>query len=176
MNAINELTQGEVDALNEKTRVDLAESVEQYETKKKVQVSSAIQTIINVTESETHNIEFSGPAGSCTLKIMASPSQNILKDLFRIGSENKGGQEVSIEDEDQLCKILEHICIDPKIPYDVWKSGELSDELIATIIFELMKHKVSKHDEMVTEIETFRQDKRGAKNPGSKRATKKATK
>ncbi len=176
MKAIDKLTQEEADTLNEKTRADLAESVEAYETQKTAQVSSAIQTLINVTESETHDIEFSGPAGSCTLKIMASPSQNILKDLFRIGSENKGEQEVSIEDEDRLCKILEHICIDPKIPYDVWKSGQLSDELIATIIFELMKHKVSKHDEMVTEIETFRQDKRGAKNPGNKRATKKATK
>lgn len=176
MTDINELTQEEADALNKKTREDLAESVEQYETKKTAQVSSAIQTLINVTESETHEIEFSGPAGSCTLKIMASPSQNILKDLFRIGNKSEGDHEVSIEDEDKLCKILEQICIDPKIPYDVWKSGQLSDELIATIIFELMKRKVTKHEGMVKEIETFRQDKRGAKNPRNKRATKKAAK
>ena len=176
MKAINQLTAEEAEAINRKTRADLAKSVEQYETKKTAQVSSAIQTLINVTESETHEIEFSGPAGSCTLKIMASPSQNILKDLFRIGNKSEGDQKVSIEDEDKLCKILEQICIDPKIPYDVWKSGQLSDELIATIIFELMKRKVTKHEGMVKEIETFRQDKRGAKNPRNKRVTKKTTK
>ena len=176
MTELSIMTPEEADALNKKTRTDLAESVEQYETKKTAQVSSAIQTLINVTESETHDIEFSGPAGSCILKIMASPSQNILKDLFRIGSKNEGDYKVSIEDEDRLCKILEHICIDPKISYDMWKSGQLSDELIATIIFELMKRKVTKHEDMVTEIETFRPDKRRSTNPGSKRATKKAPK
>ena len=176
MTELSIITQEEADALNKKTRTDLAESVEAYEDQKTAQVSMAIRTLIEVTESETHDIEFSGPAGSCTLKIMASPSQNILKDLFRIGNESKGDHEVSIEDEDRLCKILEHICINPKIPYDVWKSGQLSDELIATIIFELMKRKVTKHEGMVTEIETFRQDKRRPKNPGNKRATKKATK
>ena len=176
MTELSIITQEEADALNVKTRADLAESVEQYEIKKTAQVSSAIQTLINVTESETHDIEFSGPAGSFTLKIMASPSQNILKDLFRIGNQSKEDHEISTEDEDRLCKILEHICIDPKIPYDVWKSGQLSDELIATIIFELMKRKVTKHEGMVKEIETFRPDKRGATNPGNKRATKKTTK
>ena len=176
MKTINELTQEEADALNEKTRTDLAESVEQYETKKTAQVSSAIQTLINVTESETHDIEFSGPAGSCTIKVMVSPPQKMLEDLFKIGGKAEGAQETSAEDEDRLCEILEYICVEPKIPYDVWMSGQLSDEIAAKIIFELMKHKVSKHDEMVTEIETFRSDKRGAKNPGSKRATKKATK
>ena len=176
MKAINELTQEEADTLNEKTRADLSESVEAYETQKTAQVSSAIQTLINVTESETHDIEFSGPAGSCTIKVMVSPPQRMLEDLFKIGGKAEGAQETSAEDEARLCEILEYICVEPKISYDVWMSGQLSDEIAAKIIFELMKHKVSKHDEMVKEIETFRQDKRGAKNPGNKRATKKATK
>ena len=176
MTDINDLTQEEADALNKKTRTDLAESVEQYETKKTAQVSSAIQTLINVTESETHDIEFSGPAGSCTIKVMVSPPQKMLEDLFKIGGKAEGAQETSPEDEDRLCEILEYICVEPKISYDVWKSGQLSDEIAAKIIFELMKHKVSKHDEMVTEIETFRPDKRGSKNLGNKRTTKKTTK
>ena len=176
MTELSIMTQEEADALNKKTRTDLAESVEQYETNKTAQVSSAIQTLINVTESETHEIVFSGPAGSCTIKVMVSPPQKMLEDLFKIGGKAEGAKETSPEDEDRLCEILEYICVEPKIPYDVWKSGQLSDEIAAKIIFELMKHKVSKHDEMVTEIETFRQDKRRATNPGNKRATKKATK
>ena len=176
MKAINELTQGEADALNKKTRVELAESVEQYETKKTAQVSSAIQTLINVTESETHDIEFSGPAGSCIIKVMVSPPQRMLEDLFKIGGKAEGAQETSEEDENRLCEILEYICVEPKISYDVWMSGQLSDEIPAKIIFELMKHKVSKHDEMVKEIETFRPDKRGATNIGNKRATRKVPK
>ena len=176
MSELDIMTQEEVDALNEKTRGELAESVEAYEDKKTAQVSMAIRTLIEVTESETHDIEFSGPAGSSTIKVMVSPPQKMLEDLFKIGGKAEGAQETSDEDEDRLCEILEYICVEPKIPYDVWKSGQLSDEIAAKIIFELMKHKVSKHDEMVKEIETFRQDKRGAKNPGSKRATKKTTK
>lgn len=176
MSAINELTAEEAEAINRKTRAELAESVEAYETKKTGQVSSAIQTLINVTESETHEIEFSGPAGSCTIKVMVSPPQKMLEDLFKIGGKAEGAQETSEEDEDRLCEILEYICVEPKIPYDVWKSGQLSDEIAAKIIFELMKRKVTKHEGMVKEIETFRQDKRGAKNPGNKRATKKAAK
>ena len=176
MSELDIMTQEEVDALNKKTRTELAESVEQYETKKTAQVSSAIQTLINVTESEIYDIEFSGPAGSCTIKVMVSPPQRMLEDLFKIGGKAEGAQETSDEDEARLCEILEYICVEPKIPYDVWKSGQLSDEIAAKIIFELMKHKVSKHDEMVTEIETFRPDKRGAKNPGNKRATKKTAK
>ena len=176
MKAIDKLTQKEADAINEKTRVDLEESVEQYETKKTDKVSCAIQTLINVTESETHDIEFSGPAGSCTIKVMVSPPQKMLEDLFKIGGKAEGAQETSLEDEARLCKILEYICVEPIISYDVWMSGQLSDEIAAKIIFELMKHKVSKHDEMVKEIETFRPDKRGATNPGNKRATKKAPK
>ena len=175
MNAITKLTQEEADALNKKTRTELAESVEQYETKKTAQVSSAIQTLINVTESETIEIEFSGPAGSCTIKAMVSPPQNMLEDLFKIGGKAEEAQETTPEDENRLCEILEYICVEPNIPYDVWKSGQLSDEIAAKIIFELMKHKVSKHDEMVTEIETFRQDKRRPKNTRNKRATKKTT-
>ena len=176
MSELDIMTQEEVDALNKKTRTELAESVEQYETKKTAQISSAIQTLINVTESETHKIEFSGPAGSCVIKVMVSPPQRMLEDLFKIGGKAEGDQETSPEDETRLCEILEYICVEPKISYDVWMSGQLSDEIAAKIIFELMKHKVSKHDEMVKEIETFRPDKRGATNPGNKRATKKAPK
>ena len=176
MSELNIMTQEEVDALNEQTRADLAESVEAYETKKTGQVSMAIRTLIEVTESETHDIEFSGPAGSCIIKVMVSPPQKMLEDLFKIGGKAEGSQETSAEDENRLCEILEYICVEPKISYDVWMSGQLSDEIAAKIIFELMKHKVSKHDEMVTEIETFRQDKRGAKNLGSKRTTRKAAK
>jgi len=176
MKPIDKMTPEEVDLLNATTRTELAESVEQYETKKTAQVSSAIQTLINVTESETHNIEFSGPAGSCIIKVMVSPPQRMLEDLFKIGGKAEGAQETSEEDENRLCEILEYICVEPKIPYDVWKSGQLSDEIAAKIIFELMKHKVSKHDEMVTEIETFRPDKRRSTNPGNKRVTRKTTK
>ena len=176
MKAINELTQKEADALNKKTRTDLAESVEQYETKKTAQVSSAIQTLINVTESETHDIEFSGPAGSCTIKVMVSPPQRMLEDLFKIGGKAEGAQETSPEDENRLCEILEYICVEPNIPYDVWKSGQLSDEIPAKIIFELMKHKVSKHDGMVKEIETFRPDKRRPKNTRNMRVNKQTPK
>jgi len=176
MSDINKFTPEKIDALNEKTRAELAESVEAYEDKKTSQISMAIRTLIEVTESETHDIEFSGPAGSCTIKVMISPPQKMLEDLFKIGGKAEDAQETSAEDEDRLCEILEYICVEPKIPYDVWKSGQLSDEIPAKIIFELMKQKVSKHEEMVTEIETFRTDKRGAKNPGNKRATKKTTK
>ena len=176
MKPINELTAEEAEAINRKTRTELAESVEQYETKKNVQVSSAIQTLINVTESETHYVVFSGPAGICKIKVMVSPPQKMLEDLFKIGGKAEEAQETSEEDENRLCEILEYICVDPKISYDIWKSGQLSDEIAAKIIFELMKYKVSKHDEMVTEIETFRQDKRGTTNPGNKRATKKTAK
>ncbi|MHA1290313.1 MAG: hypothetical protein ACTSPB_23265, partial [Candidatus Thorarchaeota archaeon] len=127
MSDINKFTPEKIDALNEKTRAELAESVEAYEDKKTSQISMAIRTLIEVTESETHDIEFSGPAGSCTIKVMISPPQKMLEDLFKIGGKAEDAQETSAEDEDRLCEILEYICVEPKIPYDVWKSGQLSD-------------------------------------------------
>lgn len=172
MSTIDEMTPEEVAALNEQTTADLAESVEEYEVNKSVQVSSAIQTLINVTESETLKVEFYGPAGSSTIEIMVSPPQKMLEDLFKIGGKAEGAQETSDKDDNRLCEILEYICVEPKISFDVWKSGQLSDEIPAKIIFELMKRKATKHEEMVAEIETFRPNKRRAKNLRNKRATK----
>lgn len=176
MTSIKDMTEDEVNALNEQTRADLAESVEQYETTKTEVVSSAIEHLIHVTESETIDIKFSGPGGSSIIKVMASPPQKILTDLVRIGDASEDDPETNKKDENRLCEILEYICVSPKIPYDVWMSGDISDEVPARIIFELMKFKMTKHEEMVTEVESFRPDKRGAKNSRGVRTPKKGTK
>ena len=164
MNSIHDMTPNEVNELNEQTRADLNESVEKYETNKTATMSSAIEHLINVTEAETIDIIFSSPAGESVIKVMASPPQKVLEELFQIGSKAEGAQETSPGDERKLCKILEYICIEPKIPFKIWKSGKLSDEIPARIIFELMKHKVTKHETMVAEVESFRPNKRGATN------------
>ena len=172
---LDNMSPEEVEALNATTREDLAESVEKYESDKNATISSALDLLIHVIESETLDVVFIGPAGESIIKVMASPPQKLLEQLFKIGNRAEGAQVTSDADERKLCNILEYICIKPKISFDMWMSGQLSDDVPAKIIFELMKYKLTKHDEMVSEVESFRKDERGSKNLRGVRSAKKGT-
>lgn len=176
MKSIDELTPEEVEDLNDQTREELLDDLEERDEQRAVVVSSAIKNLISVTESEAVDIEFSGPAGSCTITVMVSPPQKIFEDLVKIATTAEKQEKTSSEDTERMCEILEYLCIEPKIPKDVWMSGQLSDDIPARIIVELMKHKALKHDSMESELTSFRQNKRGTKNTRGRRTPKNTTK
>ena len=156
---------------NARVEQELNDGVTQYEEKRGAEVSSALAHLIHATESETIDVVFGSGEDACTIKVMASPPQRMLESLAALND-----KEPTRADEIALCDTLEYICVDPKITSDEWDSGQLSDEIPARIIFELMKHKITKQDSMEEEIKSFRKDKRGAKNTGGSRTPKKSTK
>lgn len=171
---LDDLTPEEIEDLNDQTRAELESDMAESEAKKSAVVSSAIQKLISVTESETTDVVFEGPAGSCTVTVMVSPPQKIFEDLMQIANRSESGED-SDADQGRMCEILEYVCVEPKISKDVWMSGQLSDEIPARIIVELMKHKVSKHEEMESELKQFRPDERRSKDARVRRAPKNAT-
>ena len=158
-----DMSKEEAEALNATTREELDDKVQEGNEKKNIQVSSALQKLINVTESESIKVVFTGPAGEANLEIRANPSQKTMQDLVRISKDAEDGREAKTDDEDKLCKILEYLTIDPVIPFAVWKSGELPEEIAARIIVELVKYKAIKQDDLEDEIGNFRKIRRGAK-------------
>jgi predicted nuclease of restriction endonuclease-like RecB superfamily len=167
---LNELTQEEADLLNQQTEAELQRDVAEYERNREEKVSKGLSHLLGVVESEFIEIEFTGATSKAVLKIRANPSQKTFLDLTRISQKAEKGQETTEEEEDRLCEILEYLCIEPVIPAEVWKSGDVPEEIAARIIIELGKHKVQKREEMENDIKSFRKDRRRnevARNSGS---------
>jgi hypothetical protein len=156
---------------NARVEKELEDGVAEYEETRGAEVSSALAHLIHATESETIDVVFGSGKDAYTIKVMASPPQRILESLTALND-----KAPTRKDEIALCETLEYICVDPKITSDVWDSGQLSDEIPARIIFELMKHKIVKQDAMEEEIKSFREDKRGTKDTRGVRTPKKSTK
>ena len=155
---------------NARVEKELEDGVTQYEEQRGAEVSSALAHLIHATESETIDVTFGSGKDAYTIKVMASPPQRILESVTALNE-----KEPTRKDEIALCETLEYICVDPKITSDEWDSGQLSDEIPARIIFELMTHKIVKQDAMEEEIKSFREDKRRAKNIRGVRTPKKST-
>jgi hypothetical protein len=174
--SLDNLTPQEADELNRQTEAELQQDVEQFENERKAVVSSALQHLLDVTEHELIEIPFSSSAGEAILKVKANPPQKTMKDLMRISQAAEKGEETTDEEENRLCRILEDLTIEPKIPFEVWKSGQVPDVIAARIIVELMKHTARQQDEMVEEVESFRKDGRRTKASRNRRDPAKATK
>lgn len=170
------LTREEADELNQQTEAELRHDVEQFENERKVVISSALQHLLDVTEHELIEIPFSSSSGEAVLKVKANPSQNIMKELMRISQAAEKGGNTTEADDDRMCRILEDLTVEPKIPFEVWKSGQVPEIIAARIIVELMKHTAVQQDEMVEEVESFRKDRRGSKAAGNRGDPAKATK
>lgn len=156
---------------NARVEQELEDGVTQYEEKRGAEVSSALAHLIHATESETIDVTFGSGKDACTIKVMASPPQRMLESMAGLSREN-----ATEDDEIAFCKLLEYVCVEPKISFDVWHAGQLSDEIAAQIIFEIMKRKEIKGSQMEEEIKSFREDKRGTKNTRGVRTPKKSTK
>jgi hypothetical protein len=170
------LTQEEADKLNAETEAELMGDINADEEKKQVVISTALKHLLNVVESEFIEIKFNCAGGIANLKIRANPPQKIKTDLFRICKAAESGESQTDADEDRICEILATLCIEPEIPFELWKSGEVPDEIAAQIIFELMKNDLVKREEMEESIKPFRKDGSGATATRNSRAVKKATK
>lgn len=172
---LNELTQEEADLLNQQTEAELQRDVAEYERNRQETVSKALSHLLGVVESEFFEIEFTGASTKATLKVRANPPQKVLRDLMEISQKAENGHETTEAEEARLCEILEYLCIEPVIPAEVWKAGQVPDEIAARIIIELGKHKVRKQEEMEQDIKSFRKDGRRSKAAGNGRNPEDAT-
>lgn len=178
MTDITKLTPEELEEFNRQNEAELKGDLEGMQQEKADKASSALSLLMDVTASETIEIAFEAKGKKATLEIMANPPQKILTELFQTAqkAEKLALAEIAPDKdikrtEDRFIEILEYLTVHPKIPKDVWMSGELSDEIAARIIFELMKYKVQKREAMREDIESFRQNKRRSQDIGNMRVT-----
>ena len=168
---LNEITQEEADLLNQQTEAELQKDVAEYERQKTQAVSNALDHLLGVVKSETIEVKFSCSSSEAKLKIKANPSQKVMQDLVRISKAVEQGKQNIEEDEDRLCRIMEDLTVEPVIPFELWKSGEIPEEISARIIIELIKHKATRQEEMEEDIKSFRKDRRRSKTTGNCRDT-----
>lgn len=168
-------TQEEADKLNAQTKAELEAEFKEDAEQKQAVVNSGLRHLLDVVQAETIDVKFNTSGGEAVLKIKANPTQKELHDLARISKNAMEGIEEMAGDEDRFCHILESLCVDPPIPFDVWKSGEVPDEIPAYMVIELGKHKEIKQIEMEEDVSSFRENYRRAKTARNVPASEKNT-
>lgn len=166
---LGEMTPEQLAEHNKKVEADLKTGLVRMQEERQKSTAAALDILTGAIEAESFLIPFGDGKG--IIRVLANPSRSIRKSLARIAElaikAEKGAEiseEVQKEADNLLASILESIVLEPKCTKQEWLEYPYLEEVSARVIYNLVIDTQKRQEEMKTQVESFRANKRGVKS------------